>query len=220
MASFVQFHREVTQCERCPRLRLWCKQVGEKKKRAFLDHDYWAKPVPSFGDPKAQVLIVGLAPAAHGANRTGRMFTGDNSGKWLYRALHEHGFANHDGYQNPQDGLKLNNAWITNIVHCAPPQNKPNAEELSQCFDHLLLELGLLENLKVVLTLGKMAWDTTLKAVMPLTHKLKFEHGRVMSTTSNLRVIASYHPSQQNTFTGRLTKPMFDEVFIKVRSYL
>lgn len=195
----------IVHCERCPRLRAWCRQVAETKRASFQDEEYWGRPVPNFGDPSATGLIVGLAPAAHGANRTGRMFTGDRSGDWLYRALHRAGLANQPHSTAANDGLELRSVLITATAHCAPPDNKPTPEELQACQPFLSATLAL-RPWRAIWCLGGIAW----KAVhAELGHRPipKFAHG-----AQNGILIASYHPSQQNTFTGRLTEPMLDEV--------
>jgi uracil-DNA glycosylase family 4 len=192
---------DIVACTLCPRLRDHCREIAKVKRRAYLDHEYWGKPVPSFGDPEARVLILGLAPGAHGANRTGRMFTGDKSGEFLYRALHETGFAS-------RDGVDLKDAYITASAHCAPPDNKPTREELTNCRPYLEREIALLKRLRVVVALGRIAFDTYLSIV---NERKSFGHGAVYNLTPVL--IASYHPSQQNTSTGKLTAKMLREVF-------
>ena len=187
------------------------------KRRAYLDHAYWGKPVPSFGDPNARVLIVGLAPGAHGANRTGRMFTGDRSGDWLYRALHETGFANQPTSDHRDDGLSLNDCYITASAHCAPPDNKPWPEEVANCRIYLETELRELKRLKVVVALGRLAFDNYLKATGQRTSEA-FAHNRLHALQPLL--ISSYHPSQQNTSTGKLTRPMLQAVFENARCML
>jgi len=187
------------------------------------DQTYWGKPVPSFGDPLAKILIVGLAPAAHGANRTGRMFTGDRSGQFLYRALHKAGLSNQSTYEHSDDGLVLRHTWITNAVHCAPPQNKPTKEEKNNCFDYFVQELRLLKHVKVIIALGNIAWDIVFDAMKTLKHtdggRVKFSHGSQYQSGPYF-ILGSYHPSQQNTFTGRLTENMFDDVFVCAQNIL
>lgn len=218
--SLKKIEQEVVGCQKCPRLVQWCSKVAHEKRKSFETETYWGKPVPSFGDSKAQVLIVGLAPAAHGANRTGRMFTGDNSGKWLYRALFEHGFSNLESSSHRQDGLALSNAYITAVVHCAPPDNKPNPAETQNCILYLERELNVMKNVKVILALGSFAWDAIYKLVGTKNQKKpKFGHG-VVTQMGHYHIVGSYHPSQQNTFTKRLTKPMFDDVFKKIKRIL
>ena len=217
------FESDVVACERCQRLRRHCAEIGEIKRRAYRDHSYWAKPVPSFGDPEARLLIVGLAPGAHGANRTGRMFTGDRSGEWLYRALYETGFASQAESVARGDGLRLRDCWITAAVRCAPPDNKPAPAEFARCRPFLVRELGLLTRVRVVVCLGKLAFDTYL-AVLKDAGRIesraafRFEHGGVHALEPVL--ISSYHPSQQNTSTGRLTREMLHAVFAKARDVL
>jgi uracil-DNA glycosylase family 4 len=204
-------------CRQCPRLVNWREQVAREKKRQFRDWEYWGQPVPSFGDPNARVLIIGLAPAAHGGNRTGRIFTGDSSGKWLFRALHKAGFANQPTWERRDDGLKLCDCYITAACHCAPPGNKPLPVEIANCNGFLREELERLRNVKVVIALGRIAFATYLKTrgVKPLPD---FGHGKLYDFEPIL--IASYHPSRQNTNTGKLTEPMFDALFARARELL
>lgn len=203
--------REIAGCGRCPRLREHCQEVARVKRRAYRDQEYWGRPVPSFGDPKAELLIVGLAPGAHGANRTGRMFTGDRSGDFLYKVLFDTGFASQPESLHRNDGLALRNAWITASAHCAPPDNKPLPEEIRNCRGFLLEELRLLKRLAVVVALGRIAFENYLAAAGPRPGAV-FGHGAESDTGGPL-LIASYHPSQQNTQTGRLTEPMMRAVF-------
>lgn len=195
-------------CEACPRLRNWCLQVAEERKAAHREEAYWGLPVPHFGDPEADLLILGLAPAAHGANRTGRMFTGDRSGNWLFRALHKAGAANQPSSVSLEDGLKLKGVLITAACHCAPPDNKPLSEELDQCRHHFD-ELAALREWKAVLCLGGIAWRAALRQ-WPAKPAPKFGHMASCQTSGPL-LLGSYHPSQQNTFTGRLTEEMLDQ---------
>ncbi len=209
---------QIIQCRTCPRLTVHREEVANRKVRRFLDQDYWGRPVPGFGDARAELLILGLAPAAHGANRTGRMFTGDRSGDWLYEALHHFGFANQPTSTDRHDGLELANAYITAVVRCAPPGNKPDRSEIEACRDYLLAELGALDRLKIVLALGKIAFDGFLSAWAASGGELpkpkpKFGHSQSYALPEGVNLLASYHPSQQNTFTGRLTRPMFHSVF-------
>jgi uracil-DNA glycosylase family 4 len=203
---------KIIACTLCPRLRDHCREVARVKRRAYLDHDYWGKPVPSFGDPDARVLILGLAPGAHGANRTGRMFTGDKSGEFLYRALYETGFASQPTSVSRKDGLKLTGAYISASAHCAPPDNKPTREELVNCRPYFERELSLLRNVRVVVALGRIAFDTYLSVT---NQRAKFGHNVVHHFEPIL--LASYHPSQQNTSTGKLTAKMLREVFEQAR---
>jgi uracil-DNA glycosylase family 4 len=214
---------EIVKCRRCPRLREYCAQIAATKRRAYRDCDYWGQPVPAFGDPQARVLILGLAPAAHGANRTGRMFTGDRSGDWLYRALHQTGFASQATSIARDDGLTLHDAYITAAARCAPPDNKPAREELLNCRPYLERELDLLTNVRVVVALGKIAFDQYLevlksRGVIRSRAPFAFGHNRQFQTAPGQPVlISSYHPSQQNTSTGKLTEAMLLDVFRKAR---
>lgn len=212
---------EVSACRACPRLVSWREQVAVEKRAAFRDEEYWGAPVPGFGDPAARLLIVGLAPAAHGANRTGRMFTGDRSGDWLYRSLHRAGFANQPDSTARDDGLELRDTWITAAVRCAPPGNRPTPEERDTCADWLSREIALLPNLRVAVALGGFGWDALLRVLdrrgweVPRP-KPKFSHLARVELAGDgrrLSLFGSYHPSQQNTFTGRLTEEMFDAVW-------
>jgi uracil-DNA glycosylase family 4 len=215
---------DVVACERCQRLRKHCIEIGEIKRRAYRDQTYWAKPVPSFGDPEARLLIVGLAPGAHGANRTGRLFTGDRSGEFLYRALHETGFASQAESVAKSDGLRLRDCWITASVRCAPPDNKPTPNEFERCRPFLIRELGLLKRVRAVVCLGKLAFDTYLSVLKDAGRiesraAFRFEHGAVHATLEPV-LISSYHPSQQNTSTGRLTREMLRGVFETAREVI
>ena len=207
----------IVRCRQCPRLVKWREEVAREKKREFRDWDYWGKPVPSFGDPAARLLIIGLAPGAHGANRTGRMFTGDSSGKWLYRALHKAGFASQPSWERRDDGLKLIDCYITAAIHCAPPGNKPLPREIANCNAFLREELQRLRRVRVVVALGKIAFDTYCKA-RGIARLPAFAHNKVYDFDAAL--VASYHPSRQNTNTGKLTEAMFDAVFARVHELL
>ena len=212
--------QEVVACERCPRLREYCARVAREKKRAFRDQEYWGRAVPPFGDPQASLLVIGLAPAAHGGNRTGRMFTGDRSGDFLFRALYETGFASQPTSVSRDDGMKLTGAYVTASVRCAPPDNKPLPSEFRNCRPYLEREIDLLKNLRVVVALGRIAFDTYLsilrdRGVIRSRSEFAFGHDREHSLTPVL--ISSYHPSQQNTSTGKLTAEMLRSVFLRAR---
>jgi uracil-DNA glycosylase family 4 len=202
-------NEQITNCEACPRLISHCRQIALTKRRAYRDETYWGRPVPGFGDPKASLLIVGLAPGAHGANRTGRMFTGDRSGDFLFDALHQTGFANQPSSKHRGDGLQLINAYLTASGRCAPPDNKPLPEELANCRPYLLKELELLRNVKVVVCLGRIALDSYTRAIG--LHRQNFGHGLLLE--ADIPILCSYHPSQQNTQTGRLTMEMLVDIF-------
>jgi uracil-DNA glycosylase family 4 len=213
-------------CRRCPRLVSWREQVARDKRAAYRDQDYWGKPIPGFGDPKARLLVCGLAPAAHGGNRTGRIFTGDRSGDWLFAALYRAGFANQPTSVHREDGLLLKDCYITACVRCAPPDNKPTTEERDNCLGYFTQELGLLKRVRVIVCLGGFAWNTiiaTLRAKSEDKHgastKVPFGHGAEMTCGPYL-LVGSYHPSQQNTFTGRLTEAMLDAVFRQAKRHL
>jgi uracil-DNA glycosylase family 4 len=228
--QIAEVQREITNCFRCPRLVEWRERVAIEKVRRFADEPYWGRPVPSFGDPAARLLIVGLAPAAHGGNRTGRMFTGDRSGDWLYRALYKAGFANQPTSVNEGDGLSLKDCYITAVIHCAPPDNKPLPGEISNCRPYLLAELELLTHVKVVVALGRLAFDAAIGAIGladnqtgPTARRAarpKFGHGQSCQLSGGRALLASFHPSQQNTFTGRLTEPMLDEIFSRANELI
>ncbi|MEW6324158.1 MAG: uracil-DNA glycosylase [Nitrospirota bacterium] len=214
---------DVIRCVRCPRLRRYCEQVARTKRRAYCEQTYWGKPVPGFGDPNARLLIVGLAPAAHGGNRTGRIFTGDRSGDFLFAALHRAGFANQPTSIHRDDGLRLIGAYVAAVVRCAPPDNRPTPREIENCRDYLMRELRLLTRLEAVLALGRIAFDGYLQAELQmgrLTDRrgLHFGHGATHPLGLGLPTLfAAYHPSQQNTQTGRLTAAMFDDVLMKIK---
>src|SRR5260370_3021572 len=216
--ALLQLDREVVACTQCPRLISFCRKIGQEKRRAYLDWVYWAKPVPGWGDPSARVLILGLAPGAHGSNRTGRPFTGDGSGHFLYRLLHMTGFASQPTSLHREDGLKLHDLYITAAVRCAPPGNKPTPQEISSCATFLDREIGALTNLKVVIVLGKIAFDAFLnhanrRKVIPSKAGFSFSHGARYSLPDGRILLCSYHPSLQNTNTGKLTEKMMLDVF-------
>lgn len=211
-----RLNQQIVQCQKCPRLVEWRQQVAREKRKAYRDHEYWGRPVPGFGDPLAEVLVVGLAPGAHGSNRTGRQFTGDASGNFLYPALFRAGFANQAHSTGRDDGLVLKNMYITAAGRCAPPDNKPTKDELSACQSFLEQELEIIEP-KVIVCLGRIAFDRILK--INSMRNLNFNHGAEYKV-NDLRLICSYHPSQQNTSTGKLTVVMFDQIWEKVKSCL
>ncbi len=225
LTTLEKLQEEIINCQKCPRLVLHRERIARGKKRQYRDWEYWGKPMPSFGDPDARVLVVGLAPAAHGGNRTGRMFTGDRSGDFLYQTLYRFGFSNQPISRHREDGLTLSDLYITAVVRCAPPNNKPSREELANCHSYFLQELELLKNVQVVVSLGRIAFDACLRAfqkrgiVLPRPRPT-FGHGYVYTLAHYLTLIASYHPSRQNTQTGRLTQEMFDAIFEEVRRYI
>jgi uracil-DNA glycosylase family 4 len=216
--SLTQLHKEVIACTRCSRLRDWCTDVARVKRRAFADQDYWGKPIPGFGDPSARLWIVGLAPAAHGANRTGRIFTGDRSGDFLFAALHRTGYANQPASTHRDDGLHLTDCYISATARCAPPANKPTPEEAAACSPFLDREWDLLKRKRVIMALGKIAWDAALNLIIrqgispPPGARGAFAHAVTLPLTPTLTLVGSYHVSQQNTFTRKLTETMFDTV--------
>ena len=223
--SLARVNRAVVRCRQCPRLVAWTAEAAANPPRRYRDAEYWGRPLPAFGDRSARLLIVGLAPAAHGGNRTGRMFTGDRSGDWLYGALFEHGFANQAESVDRNDGLELTDCYISAAVRCAPPANKPARDEFDNCRSYLVRELRLLRRLRVVLALGKIAFDSYLKAAAEAGQALprprpKFGHRSRHELGNGVTLLGSYHPSQQNTFTGKLTVPMFHGVFRTARELL
>ena len=212
---------EIVACRACPRLVAWRELVAHEKRAAFRDEEYWGRPVPGFGDPAARVLVLGLAPAAHGGNRTGRVFTGDRSGDWLFGSMHRSGFANQPTSVGVDDGLRLDDAYVAAAVRCAPPDNKPTTEERDRCRPFLDRELGALPRVRVVVALGGFAYDVAARTIAASGVTIprprpRFGHGAEL-TAGALTVIGCYHPSQQNTFTGRLTEPMLDDVFLRAR---
>lgn len=221
---------EVVECRDCPRLVEWRERTARDKRASFADKPYWGRPVPSFGDASARLLIVGLAPAAHGANRTGRMFTGDRSGDWLYRALHRSGYANQPESTDRGDGLELRDAYVTAAVRCAPPANKPTPDERENCQKYLERELAAMPGLRVIVALGGFAWSQLLRLISAAGYSVpsprpRFGHLaelqlRGAGEPSPLTLLGSYHPSQQNTFTGTLTEPMFDAVWDRTRALI
>ena len=207
---------DVESCTQCPRLVEWTRQVAQDKLAAYADQQYWGRPVSGFGDPAARIAIVGLAPAAHGANRTGRMFTGDRSGDWLFRGLHRAGLANQAEAVSADDGLTLRDAWVTSAVKCAPPDNKPTAAEQNTCRSFLTRELEALDNLRVLVALGGIG-ATAIARHFDVRPRPKFGHGVEVPISDNLVMLCSYHVSQQNTFTGRLTEEMLDDIFTRAQ---
>ena len=222
MRSLTVLNQRIVSCTACPRLVSYRQAIAKQKRRQYRDWIYWGRPVPGFGDPAARVYILGLAPAAHGGNRTGRIFTGDRSGDWLYEALHTFGFANQPTSLHKDDGLVLSDCYIGATVRCAPPENKPMPDEFERCRPYVREELRLLLQVRVVVSLGKIAFDHYLKACREDGRSLPsplptFGHGRIHRLPWGVTLIGSYHPSQQNTFTGKLTRPMFHKVFAEAR---
>jgi uracil-DNA glycosylase family 4 len=218
----VAIREAIVTCELCPRLRTYCRGIGETRRRAYQDETYWARPVPGFGDLSARVLILGLAPGAHGANRTGRPFTGDASGNFMYDVLHELGFATKPRAIARDDGLKLRSAWIGSVVRCAPPGDKPTPQEIRNCAVHLAAEIGALRKVRVVVCLGKIAWDgflahLLLTGVIARRSDYTFGHGAEFTLPNGMHLLGSYHPSLRNTNTGRLNRAMFARVFVRAR---
>lgn len=212
--SLGRLERDVCDCRRCPRLVDWREQVARERRAAYRDHDYWGRPVPGFGDPAARILVLGLAPAAHGANRTGRIFTGDRSGDWLFRALHRAGLANQPTSVSRDDGLTVHNVWITAAVKCAPPGNTPLPDERTACRALLDREVALLADVRVVVCLGGFAHQVACD-LWGLRPRPRFGHGSEATAPSGVVLVGSFHPSQQNTFTGRLTESMLDNVMAR-----
>jgi uracil-DNA glycosylase len=225
--NLIRVREQIIACEQCPRLREYCQRIAREKRKAFRDETYWAKPVPGFGDPNARLLLIGLAPAAHGANRTGRVFTGDGvgaSGDFLMAALHRAGFSNISTSQHPNDGLKLTDAFIAAAVRCAPPDNKPTPEEVARCLPHLDAEIAALPRVRVVVALGKIAYDAYLQLLktrgVAMRPRPQFAHASMDTLSNGQILIGCYHPSRQNTNTGKLTASMMDDVFRKSRRAL
>ncbi len=224
-SSLEKLEHRITRCTLCPRLVAYRQKVAQQPPPRFAGQKYWARPIPGFGDPNAKILILGLAPAAHGGNRTGRIFTGDRSGDWLFRALHEVGFANQPTSQSKDDGLKLKDVFITATLRCAPPANKPLPEERANCERYLLAELELLDHVRVIVALGQIGWNAYLTARrhagLSMPKKLpKFTHGATHVFEDGITLLGCYHPSQQNTFTGKLTHRMLCDVFKAARTHL
>jgi len=218
----LQIRETIITCERCPRLRDYCRGIGETKRRAYLDQTYWSRPVPGFGDSRARILILGLAPGAHGANRTGRPFTGDGSGDFMYPVLHELGLASKPRAVTRDDGLKLRHAWIASVVRCAPPGDKPLPQEIRNCGTHLAQEIQALPRVRVVVCLGKIAFDGYMAfllqtGVISRKSDYHFSHGAEYLLPNGLHLLATYHPSLRNTNTGRLDRVMFTRVFLRAR---
>ncbi len=220
MDSLEKVTAEVVACRACPRLVAWREQVAAEKRAAFRFETYWGRPVPGFGDPGARLVVVGLAPAAHGGNRTGRVFTGDRSGDWVYRALWRAGFANQPTSRHAADGLRLTGAWVAATVRCAPPANRPTPEERDRCLPYLARELALLEGTRVIVALGKFAHDAVVGGLYRLRPRPRFAHLAEHALPDGRTLVDSYHPSQQNTFTGTLTEPAFDAVFSRARDLI
>ncbi len=217
MKSIESLNKKITRCKKCPRLAVYIRDVAKNKVRRFKDEKYYGKPLSGFGDVNAKLLIVGLAPAAHGGNRTGRMFTGDSSGDWVTKVMYKHGFASIPTSLNKDDGLILYNAYITAAIRCAPPQNKPTHDEIANCSVFLQDELKILKNISVILCLGKIAYDATCKLLKIKPEK--FGHNKIF-TYDNYKILTSYHPSKQNTQTGRLTWKEWSAVFTKAKSLI
>jgi uracil-DNA glycosylase family 4 len=225
LRKFAALERRIHACQLCPRLRRHCEAIASIKRRAYLNQRYWSRPVAGFGDPRARLLLVGLAPAAHGANRTGRMFTGDSSGEWLYAALHAHGFANQPDSRSRDDGLTLRDAFVTAAARCAPPDNRPTPAELARCRPYLEQELELLACVRVVVAMGAIAQRAYLEAAgwwnsLAPRERPKFAHGAESRLPDGRALLTSYHPSRQNTQTGRLTRSMWNAIFARARQLI
>jgi uracil-DNA glycosylase family 4 len=218
-AELAGLEAEIVDCRRCPRLVAWREEMARVKRAAFADQAYWGRPIPGFGDPRARIVVLGLAPAAHGGNRTGRIFTGDRSGDWLFAAMWRAGLANQPESVSRDDGLALSDAWVSAAVRCAPPANKPTPTERDTCGAWLDQELALLPRARVIVCLGAFAWDAALRRLRPPRPWAKFGHGAELALPAvGLTLLGSYHVSQQNTFTGKLTEPMLDAVFTRARA--
>jgi uracil-DNA glycosylase family 4 len=218
LTKLAALEQRIVNCRRCPRLVEWREQVAREKRAAFADQEYWGRPAPGFGDPEASVYVLGLAPAAHGANRTGRVFTGDRSGDWLFASLHRTGYANQPHSVSPDDGLRLSGMWIAAAVRCAPPANKPLPSERDNCLPYATDELRLLPRLRVIVALGAFAWDAALRLHGGVRPRPKFGHLAEAALPGGRVLLGCFHPSQQNTFTGKLTEPMLDAVFERARA--
>jgi uracil-DNA glycosylase family 4 len=222
-SALAALEAEVVECRRCPRLVAWREEVARERRASFAHEEYWGRPVPGFGDPEARVLVFGLAPAAHGGNRTGRVFTGDRSGDWLFAAMHRAGFANQPTSTHCDDGLELIDAWITAAVRCAPPANRPTPAERDTCLPWSVRELELLPRIRLIVCLGGFAWDAALRlrAAAGLANprpRPRFGHDVLFDSGDRLPLLGCFHPSQQNTFTGRLTEGMMEAVFARARA--
>jgi uracil-DNA glycosylase len=215
-SELAQLERRITECRRCPRLVEWRERVARERRAAFAHEDYWGRPVPGFGDPAARVYVLGLAPAAHGGNRTGRVFTGDRSGDWLFASMHRTGFANQPASEHLGDGLRLTDLFVGAAVRCAPPANKPLPAERDNCLPYAAEELRLLREVRAIVCLGQFAWDAAAR-LLAIRPKPRFGHLAEHAIEGGPTLLASFHPSQQNTFTGRLTEPMLDAVFVRAR---
>jgi uracil-DNA glycosylase family 4 len=214
--ALADLERRIAGCRACPRLVAWREEVARTKRAAFANETYWGRPLPGFGDPAARVFVLGLAPAAHGGNRTGRVFTGDRSGDWLFASMHRTGYANQPTSISVDDGLRLTDAWVAAAVRCAPPANKPTPDERDRCLPFAREELALMDSVRVIVCLGAFAWDAALRILGPVRPRPKFGH-LAEAEVAGRALIGSYHPSQQNTFTGKLTEEMLDAVFVRAR---
>jgi len=218
--SLAELEQRVVNCRLCPRLVEWREQVARDKRASFADEEYWGRPVPGFGDPKARAFVLGLAPAAHGGNRTGRVFTGDRSGDWLFASLHRTGFANQPESVRADDGLRLRDMWIAAAVRCAPPANKPLPSERDNCLPYAAEELALMPHVRVIVALGAFAWDAALRLHGGVKPRPKFAHLAETELPGGPTLLGCFHPSQQNTFTGKLTEPMLDAVFVRAHALI